>query len=83
MGVGPHASGRGWGPARNQIMLIESPDQPHYPSPDHARLRWPRTRDPASYSALSAIIGSTRVARRAGTSVARNDTAVITAMTVA
>jgi hypothetical protein len=35
------------------------------------------------YSALNAIIGSTRVARRAGTSVAKSDTAVITAMTVA
>ena len=72
MGVGPHASGRGWGPARNQVMLIESPTLSH-----SSRC------DPASYSALSAIIGSTRVARRAGTSVARNDTAVITAMTVA
>jgi tRNA (mo5U34)-methyltransferase len=38
---------------------------------------WPRGR----HSARSAIIGSTRVARCAGTSVAINDTAVITATT--
>src|SRR5687767_1922339 len=25
VGVGSHASGRGWGPARNQVMLTESP----------------------------------------------------------
>ena len=28
MGVGPHASGRGWGPPAAKKMLIESADQP-------------------------------------------------------
>ena len=35
MGVGPHASGRGWGPARNQIMLIESYKSPHFSDSGH------------------------------------------------
>jgi hypothetical protein len=33
MGVGPHASGRGWDPARNKKMLIESLEVPHSPTP--------------------------------------------------
>jgi hypothetical protein len=34
--VGPRASGRGWGPGRNQVMLIESWD---YPAAGPASLR--------------------------------------------